>query len=176
MVSAVLENKKGFQPGNKCHLLREINNGGRPPSPITAVRQELEEHPHRIRQLLDNIYNLAMNGEGEKIRLMASIDYLDRVGFRTPKEERLTVQGMVVVGGPEDYRRASMLLSIDKEQEQALLTQPVNTSLHNSDCATLTPIDNTPIVEAPAPATDEAKVDEGTGPAGSNDTAGPSGE
>jgi hypothetical protein len=68
------------------------------------------------------------------------------------------------------------LLSIDKEQEQALLTQPVHTSLHNSDCATLTPIDNTPIVEAPAPSLDEVRVDDDTGSAGGNDTAAPSGE
>jgi hypothetical protein len=172
----VKEREYNFKPGNKEWTKRNANNGGRPPGVIRSIRQEVEENPHRIRQLLDNIYNLAMNDESPKIRLMASIDYLDRVGFRAPKEEHLTVEGMVVVGGPEDYRRASMLLSIDKEQEQALLTQPVNTSPHNSDCATLIPIDNTPIVEAPAPAMDEAGVDEGTGPAGSNDTAAPSGE
>jgi hypothetical protein len=132
-----------FKPGNKEWTKRNPDNVGRPPGVITSIRQEITENPRRIRELLDNIYKLAMTDESPKIRLMASIDYLDRVGFRAPKEEHLTVEGMVVVGGPEDYRRASMLLSIDKAEEQALLTQPVHTSLHNSDCATLTPVDNT---------------------------------
>jgi len=116
-----MTNSGQFQPGNTLTSLRVHNNGGRPPSQIKQLQQELEDYPERTRQLMDKIYHLARHGESEKIKLSACIDYLDRVGFRAPKESTLTIQGMIAIGTPEDYRRAALLLSRDRETEQALL-------------------------------------------------------
>ncbi len=110
-----------FKPGCQAQALRKVHNGGRPPSQITSIRQELEDNPRRTRQLLDHLYNLALTHESGKVQLSATIDYLDRVGFRAPKESTLTISGMIAVGTPEDYRRAAMLLNRDREQEANLL-------------------------------------------------------
>jgi hypothetical protein len=147
-----------FQKGNNYQSKRRINNGGRLPLVINNVRQELEAHPYRVREAFDKIHAL-ISSENEKIALMASIDYLDRLGLRAPKESTLTVQGMIAIGTPEDYRRASLLLSIDKAQEQALLEPAVNTSPHNEYCTTQStstvPLDKEPPDQGSGMATPE---------------------
>ena len=112
-----------FQPGNTLNSRRKHHGGGRPPRLITVIQDEIEQHPNRVRVCLDKIYSLAVSGDN-KVALAACQGYLDRIGMRMPKQSSLTVQGMVSVGTPEDYRRAAMLLAHDKEQEQLLLNGP----------------------------------------------------
>lgn len=112
-----------FQPGNKETAKRRHNFGGRPASALTSIKQSLVEHPRRARELLDNLYKLAMGAKDEKTRLEATRDYLDRIGFRMPKESKLTVQGAIMVGGPEEYRRAAMLLDFDKAGDAAMAVE-----------------------------------------------------
>lgn len=110
-----------FKPGCQAHALRKVHNGGRPPQLVKQVKDELENNPLRLRELIDEIYRLAKHGEPDKVRLAACADYLDRVGFRAPKESTLTIQGMVAIGTPEDYRRAAMLMAADKASEALML-------------------------------------------------------
>ena len=116
-----------FQEGNKEFLKRSVNNGGRPPKHIVSIRDELDEHPERIRKVLDEIYKLATTSESEKIRSVCSADYLTRLGFRAPKETNINVSGGVVIGTPEDYRRSMLLMAQDKEREAALLSDSPQT-------------------------------------------------
>ncbi len=110
-----------FQPGNTLNSRRKHHGGGRPPGIMTSIKQEMEENPNRTRDLLDKIYSLAMTCESPKVQLAACIDYLDRIGMRAPRESNLIISGTVAIGTPEDYRRAAMLLSADRQQEQLLL-------------------------------------------------------
>jgi hypothetical protein len=106
-----------FKPGNTLNTRRKHKSGGRPPKLITNIRQDLEENPGRARDCLDKLYYLAMNGS-DRVALAAASDYLDRMGFRMPKEANVRIEGMVSIGSPEYYRRAVLLLANDKEQEK----------------------------------------------------------
>lgn len=117
----IVVNSGHFQPGNTLTAKRVHNNGGRPPGPITSIRQEIEEHPGRTRELLDHLYELALHSESDKVQLAASVDYLDRIGLRAPKQTDISIHGQVVLGTPEDYRRTMVLLAADRAREQALL-------------------------------------------------------
>lgn len=137
---------KGFQPGNKLNARRVHRVGGRPKALITQIRDEIALHPQRATLLMNKLYSMALAGDKDCIR-----DYLDRIGYRMPKESINTIQGMISIGAPEDYRRAAELMLLDKQAEAKLLP-PVLGSLvdnllesgsTNTSTSTNTPLDKT---------------------------------
>ena len=110
-----------FEKGTEAWKLRKPGNVGRPPAFISNIKDELAAHPERIAEMIEVLHKVATGSDSDRARIAAAADYLDRIGFRTPKETNINVSGGVLIGTPEDYRRSMLLMAQDKEREAALL-------------------------------------------------------
>ncbi len=137
---------KGFQPGNKVWTTRSVSAGGRPPKFISSINDEIAEHPERVGLALAKLYEMGIGGDRDALEY-----YIDRVWG---KPKGLTESHVsVVIGTPEDYKRAQALMLADKTSEITLIDSPQD-AVQCALASPAKPLEPVGVVDNPLPQTD----------------------
>ncbi len=111
-----------FQKGNTFAKGGARPGAGRKPNKLTNLKLEAKDNPDGAATLLHAIYNLGLNGSTEKIRLEASIYYIDRLRGRPTATAILGIAGSQKLR-PEDYLGIVDEIKSIRESELKLLEE-----------------------------------------------------
>ena len=121
-----------FKKGHKINEGHSHPNSGRKPKRATDIRNQLNSHPERAHQLLEMIYQEAI----EKHNIPAAQYYIDQVIGKAKQSVDANVKALVAVMSPDEYALRQLERKQLKQIESSLINNYLPTILRDDDTAT----------------------------------------
>ena len=129
-----------FKKGHKINEGHSHPNSGRKPKRATDIRNQLNSHPERAHQLLEMIYQEAI----EKHNIPAAQYYIDQVIGKAKQSVDANVKALVAVMSPDEYALRQLERKQLKQIESSLINNYLPAILN-----TVKDTDNTPLLDNP---------------------------